>query len=656
MSDNEKLLQSKNLSLTTKFMLGIGLILFCVISIISALFYLRLKDLYIKETYQKTDLVLGHIDATMEYVRDELRPQMFHLLPKDEFVREAMSTSFVNRGIMHRFAGKFPDYVYRRVSMNPLNPNNMADNFEQGIIRQLAGVPDSRKEWKGLLTKEDKTYFLHYKAIVMEEQCVMCHGDPSYAPKSLLERYGTEHGHYWKTGNVVGLESIAIPVDDTFYQIRQAAFFIFLLGLSGMAVLFLVLNYFYYVVSVRPLKKASSFFQHIVTGQKALDMKFDPKGHDEISDLADSFNQLVSHLKKSQDDLKSSELQYRRIFEGSKDTILITDCQGLIVDINNAGIELIGCRGKEEIIRKISLGDFFAEKDTPQEFTDFMERDGFVKDYEAVCRRRNGGEIHVLITATFRKDIDNDICGYECIIKDITERKRMEQQIRQADKLASIGQLAAGVAHEINNPLSIVLGYSKMLLRNVAEGQAREELEAVQNNAQLCKKIVEDLLNFSRQKKPHYTQADLNEVIENVISVMEGRLAGESITISREYDSSLPLVTMDVDKIKQVCMNLLMNSCQAMKKGGMITVATCHEATHGGIKASFSDTGSGVPENIRDRIFDPFFTTKEPGQGTGLGLAVSYGIIKEHHGEISFASEEGKGTTFMIWLPLEVEQ
>ena len=166
----------KSFTLTTKFMLGIGLILFCVISIISILFYVRLKDLYIKETYQKTDLVLGHINATMEYVRDELRPQMFHLLPKDEFISEAMSTSFVNKGIMQRFAIKFPDYVYRRVSTNPLNPNNKADRFEEGIIRQLGNTPGSQKEWKGLLAKGENNYFLHYKAIAMEEQCVMCHG------------------------------------------------------------------------------------------------------------------------------------------------------------------------------------------------------------------------------------------------------------------------------------------------------------------------------------------------------------------------------------------------------------------------------------------------------------------------------------------------
>ncbi len=641
------------LNLITKFMGGIGVILFCSITIISGLFYFRLKDLYIEETYQKTDLVLGHIDATMEYVRDELRPQMFHLLPKDEFIREAMSTSFVNRGIMKRFAVRFPNYIYKRVAIDPLNVKNKADKLEEAFIRQFSNNPATGKEWKGQLTQGNRTYFLHFKAIVMDEQCVLCHGDPVYSPQSLIRDYGTEHGHNWKVGEVVGLESIAIPVDETLYQIRRVAFSIFLVGLTGMTALFFILNYFYYVVSVRPLKKASSFFRDVITGERGLEAKYDVKGHDEIAELSESFNQMVSHLKKSQDSLIASELQYRSIFEGSKDTIIVTDCQGLIIDINNAGVELLGANAREEVVHVLSLPDCFADERTVSDFMGSMETDGVAKDYETVFRRKDGSEINVLLTATFRSDLDMDICGCECIIKDITERKRMEQQIRQADKLASIGQLAAGVAHEINNPLSIVLGYTKLLQQEATEGVVLKDLEAIRQNAEQCKKIVEDLLNFSRQKKPHYAQADINDTVESVLAVVEGRLSENNITLIRDYDSSLPLITMDVDKIRQVCMNLLMNAYQAVGPKGKITVATTRNILKDGVVVTFSDTGSGIPKNIQNRIFDPFFTTKEPGQGTGLGLAVSYGIIKEHNGDISFKSEEGEETTFRVWLPMD---
>ena len=642
--------------LTTKFMLGLGIILFCAVSIISLFFYEHLKSLYIKDTYQKTDLVLGHIEATMEYVRDELRPEMYHVLPKEEFVREAMSTSFVNKGIMKRFEKRFPDFIYRRVAIDPINPANRADNFEARIIREFAGNRGVKSEWKGLITRGGKEYFAHFKAISMEQQCAMCHGDPSKAPHSLVERYGKSHGHFWKVGEVVGLESVAIPVDETFYQIRQIAFSLFLLGLAGMASLFLILNYFYYAIAARPLKKASSFFQSIASGEKGLDVRFDAKGPDEISALAESFNQMIDHLKESQENLAVSELKYRRIFEGSKDAIILADCSGFIVDINNAGVELLGRRSKTDLVGSVSLYDFFADEEALDEVFRRLEKDGFIKDYETIFRKEDGDETHVLISATYRKDKKNDVCGYECIIKDITERKRMEKRIRHADKLASVGQLAAGVAHEINNPLSVVLGYTSLLMKEGAEGRTREDLAVIHNNAGLCKKIVEDLLNFARQTRPRYEEADINATVESVVSVVESRFSGSGMSITRDYDPLLPQIIIDVNKMKQVTMNLLMNAYQALRPGGLVAISTRYAAGRDGVWIVFSDTGKGIPKDIQNRIFEPFFTTKEPGEGTGLGLAVTYGIIKEHKGEISCESEENKGTIFRIWLPARIAE
>ncbi len=526
-------MKTARLKLTTKFMLGIGLILFCATTIVSILFYLYVKDLYIKEMYQKTDLVLGHINATMEYVRDELRPQMFHMLPKDEFVREAMSTSFVNKGVMERFARRFPNYKYRRVAINPINPKNKADSFEQGYIERFSGRSNNGAEWRGLMNRNGKNYFIHVKAVKMEEQCVICHGDPKLAPKSLIRRYGRVNGHYQKVGDIIGLESVSIPVDETFYQIRRVAFSIFLFGLLGMAIVFMVLNYFYYVVAVRPLKKTSSFFKAVASGQKGLDDKFEIKGHDEIAELAESFNQMVQHIKQSQD-----------------------------------------------------------------------------------------------------------------------ERKAIEEKLRQTDKLASIGQLAAGVAHEINNPLSIVLGYTKLLMKdNDTDNRIKEDLSVIHNNAGICKKIVEDLLDFSRQKSTKYIQADTNSTVESAVSSIEGNFA-DKINIVRHYDPFVPPVTMDADKMKQVYTNILMNACQAMNSTGVITVSTRYDAAKNMVSIVFSDTGSGIREDVKARIFEPFFTTKEPGEGTGLGLSVSYGIVREHNGEIFAESSEGQGAVFTIELPV----
>ena len=144
----------------------------------------------------------------------------------------------------------------------------------------------------------------------------------------------------------------------------------------------------------------------------------------------------------------------------------------------------------------------------------------------------------------------------------------------------------------------------------------------------------------------------MNQTIESIVTIVETQFHKDGITTVRDYDASIPPVTMDIDKMKQVYMNILMNAYQATDSGGSICVSTHYDQAKDGIFTVFSDTGCGIPKNIQTRVFEPFFTTKEPGQGTGLGLAVCYGIIQEHHGEISFESEEGKGATFKIWLPL----
>jgi signal transduction histidine kinase len=522
-------------TLTAKFMFGLGIILLCVISVLSFLTYDYLKKMFIKEAYEKTDIVLGHIDATMEYVRDELRPQIFHALPGNIFINQVMSSSFINTGIMKRFKQRLPRYIYRRVAIDPMNPRNKADDFEEGFISRFRNEPDSKKEWRGLITRNGEDYFIHLKAIIMEEQCLLCHGDPASAPLSIIAHYGKVHGLHRKVGEVIGLESIAAPVSGTFRQLRHVAFIFFLLGIAGMAVLFAALNYFHYRLAVVPLKRVSSFFKEVVNGHRGLDIHFDSRDYDEVSDLADSFNRMMGYLTKSEE-----------------------------------------------------------------------------------------------------------------------ERKTMEERVRQADKLASIGQLAAGVAHEINNPLSLILGYTKLLRKECpAHGQTHEDLDVVYNNARICKKIVEDLLNFSRQTKANRVPTDMNAAVETVVASLEETFRRGGINVIRDYDSSLPPLAADEDKMTRVFTNLLMNSFQAMESGGIITVTTRYDREKNGIKLIFSDTGSGIPGEIRDKIFEPFFTTKPPGRGTGLGLAVSYGIVKEHKGEISVQSEDGKGASFTLWFPLE---
>jgi signal transduction histidine kinase len=232
----------------------------------------------------------------------------------------------------------------------------------------------------------------------------------------------------------------------------------------------------------------------------------------------------------------------------------------------------------------------------------------------------------------------------------------MQQQLLQADKLASIGQLAAGVAHEINNPLGIILGYTQLLIREEPEGtERREDLKTIEKHTRTCKTIVEDLLSFARRSHTKKEPASVRDIIDEVLSVVRHNLELRRIEVVTHFDPQLPALVVDKDKLRQVFMNLIMNAQQAIGKDGRITIRTVFDDDRKHVRVSVSDTGTGIEPKHLPRIFDPFFTTKSTGEGTGLGLSVSYGIVKDHGGEILVESEPGKGSVFTVLLPVTAE-
>jgi two-component system NtrC family sensor kinase len=240
-------------------------------------------------------------------------------------------------------------------------------------------------------------------------------------------------------------------------------------------------------------------------------------------------------------------------------------------------------------------------------------------------------------------------------------RLKAESEIKllQSEKQASIGRLAAGVAHEINNPLTGVLTFTHMLLqRKDIGGEMRSDLETIAQQTERVRKIVKNLLDFSRQTALNPEPTDINHLVESVVSMMKNQALVKGVTLQCNLDQGLPLLTLDANQIQSVLLNLLLNALDATKQEDTIEVATgigisAEDADRKGVEITVRDTGCGIPAEHLDKLFDPFFSTKEVGQGTGLGLAISYGIVQRHGGAIRVQSEVNKGSAFTVWLPLE---
>jgi len=365
-------------------------------------------------------------------------------------------------------------------------------------------------------------------------------------------------------------------------------------------------------------------------------------------------NQNLEHLVAERTrELAQSEHKYRRIFEVSRDMILVTGRDGTIINMNPAGYKIFGYKDSAVSLEQKSFADFFAVSADWQEIKSLIENHGFVSNAEVSLKYSEDKQIRVLVSGSFDEGRSDREATIHFLVKDIEQRRLVEEQIAQADKLASIGQLSAGIAHEINNPLGIILGYTQLLIRNEPPATEKyNDLKTIEKHVRSCKLIVEDLLNFARSSKPNEDIIRVDQAIDDVLDFIQQHAGLADIDIQKNYDSSVPEMLLDEKKIKQVLMNLIMNAKHAIGDKGVLSLETELNESGQQVMVRIADTGHGIEKNNLARIFDPFFTTKPTGEGTGLGLSVSYGIIKNHGGDILVDSEVGQGATFTIVLPL----
>ncbi len=496
----------------------------------------------------------------------------------------------------------------------------------------------------------------------------------------------------------------------------------------------------------------------------------------------------ITERKKFERELKESEEKFRNLFERVRHGLFISTREGRFLDCNQAMLEMAGHGDKEEFLRIDIAKDLYVNPEDRRKFQKLIEQQGFVKDLEVEFKRRSGEKMTVLLTAHVKRDEKGRIVGYEGLNIDISDRKRMERELKEAneflmnliedsvdgiivtnmngdilifnkgaedilgykaeevvgkmnirsiyapgvakevmeklkspehggvgklisfpifhrrkdgemiegdlsasliydehgseiasigifkdlrerlrierelqkmrevllqsEKLAAMGRLTSQIAHELNNPIFGIMNTLELLKTEIPpESKRRRILELSLSEIQRLSEMLRNMLSFSKPEEEARKQVNLNELVEGILLMMERQMRESNIKVETDFDQGVPSVMASTNQMRQVMLNMFKNAKEAMPNGGTLTVRTLKEDQK--VFVHIQDTGVGIPEEIRNKIFEAFFTTKQKVKGVGLGLSVCYGIIKDHGGEIKVESEEGKGTTFIISLPIE---
>jgi two-component system NtrC family sensor kinase len=358
-----------------------------------------------------------------------------------------------------------------------------------------------------------------------------------------------------------------------------------------------------------------------------------------------------SEMEKAEELIRLKEFS-ENIIESVNVGILVVDFDGRITTWNSALEEIFGVARARALRRNVRD---ILDQDLIETIQNVIGQEGWsLREtrhlYKYNASTEDGRPLTLNVSLAPFEAARGVVTGTLVVIENVTERAQLEEQLLQREKLSSIGLLAAGVAHEVNTPLAGISSYTQMLLQQVPESDSkRRMLEKIQTQTLRASGIVNNLLNFSRTGDAQFREVDLNRVLDDTLQLLEPQLRSSKFEIVRNYGADLPAAHGNASKLQQVFMNLVLNARDAMPQGGRLTIQTRLVDTS--LVVDFRDTGVGIaPENIA-RIYDPFFTTKEVGQGTGLGLALSYGIIQEHSGRIFVESRPGEGTHFTIKLP-----
>jgi len=375
----------------------------------------------------------------------------------------------------------------------------------------------------------------------------------------------------------------------------------------------------------------------------------------------------VTEQIQAEEDLKTNEEKYRRFFEEDLSGNFVTDNSGVIEDCNSSFVRLLGYSNRDNLIG-VNINEFFDNKEDADLLWERLYEEGSIRLFETAFRSAKGKPLTVLANIIAQVNKDNSIGEVKGYVLDTTERKHLEEQLRQSQKMEAIGRLAGGIAHDFNNLLTVIMGYSNIVLEGMQEdSQWYGDIIGIQNAVKKAVTLTRQLLAFSRHQVLKPEIVDINKLIEDMKKMIR-RLITENIDMHAYLDADKTNIKVDPGQLEQVIINLVVNAKDAMPEGGTLIIQTeniqvekqrpliISELPPGQyVVMTMRDNGQGMDSTLIEKIFDPFFTTKEKGKGTGLGLSTVYGIVQQSNGYIDVETEKGKGTAFHLYFPLSSE-
>lgn len=630
------------MKLTFKIILIIGVTVTTIISLIFSIMALRFEKQMEQELLSSARQVYKNILMVRKWVSEKEGVYVFkkngeisnpYLETPDIITMDGDSLTLKNPALVTRelseLSGKMGEnFSFHLASRKFLNPKNRPNDFEETALVYFDDDSSSRKplEFYQIEQTDKTTYFRYFAPLFTEESCLSCHSENGY-----------------KKGDLRGGISILMSME-RYQNTKKANFLFFILSaITSIIILGILIFFALRRIVILPLMKIEESATRIKSGE--YDFKLKLPQNDEIGNLGQAFEDMREKIYSYTTQLKDSGKKYRNLIEQSLEAIAICSDSGAIIEFSQKFEHLTGYSADQ--LKNLIISDLIDFENKNQLELNLQTKID-AEHFESRLHSRDNLKIPVEVYIVREYDLGSLGIHSIVYVRDLSERKKIEQYALQSEKMYALGQLSSGIAHEIRNPVFALNNNIEYLKEKFGKkSEFREIYPELQDGINRIQKIISSILDYSRPHKIQFIQVNAQEVIEKCLNMVRRQFEKSSIQIETEFEEQQPVIKADPHRLEQVFINLFLNSFQAMDKAGILKVSIKNKGKF--IQINIEDTGRGIPQSELNRIFDPFYT-KSPG-GTGLGLSIVHNILNEHQARCQVKSEAGLGTSFKIIFP-----